>query len=373
MRANYRFSCQKIQLPFKIKKSVLALGGQSRNTLCFAQGGRAYLSPLHADLNLLEDFAQFEKDAAYFLQKHPQIIASDLHPEYQSTKYASGLSAKRYVLRAIGHHHAHIAACMVDNGLTNQKVIGVAFDGTGLGSDAALWGAEFLLCDYRHYARRGHLKEVPLLGGEQAIRQPWRVCAAYLAQSGVGFPEWIDLKKWRLLSAAHLAGVNAPLASSMGRLFDAAASLILAKTKAAYEAALPIALEKLACGYRGKAAGYRFKIVKAKEGYIIDPAGIWREICAELRGKEKKEKIAYRFHLTVAQMAAKTCSLLRRESAINKVVLAGGVFQNRLLLRLALDLLYKQGFKPFAHRQLPSGDAALSVGQAVIAGIQGVS
>ncbi|MFH0935536.1 MAG: hypothetical protein V1828_01535 [Candidatus Omnitrophota bacterium] len=361
-------SYKKIQLPFKIKKSVLALGSQSKNTVCFAKGKFAYLSRVHPDLNLLRDFADFEKAVRCFLKKRPEIIACDLHPEYQSTKYVQQLSAGNYRPTAVQHHHAHIVSCMLDNGLSNQRVIGVAFDGTGFGPDGALWGAEFLLCDYRNFLRRAHLREVPLLGGQQAILEPWRIAAAWLAQSGARFPRGIDLKKWRVLKAMSAAGINSPFASSMGRLFDAAASLILARDKIQFEAELAIELEKSASRYAGKAKGYKFKIIKAKDGYIIDPAQMWRQITADLKSMERKDKIAYCFHLSVAEMAKKVCCVLRKESGIKKVVLSGGVFQNSLLLNLSLDLLYKQGFWPFAHRELPCNDAAVSAGQAAIAG-----
>ncbi|MDI6606236.1 MAG: hypothetical protein QME65_03735 [Candidatus Omnitrophota bacterium] len=376
MRQGNPSSYKKIQLPFKIKKSVLALGGQNKNTVCFARGRFAYLSRLHPDLNILKDFMDFEKDVKYFYKKHPKIIATDLHPEYQSTKYAQRLPIADYRLSTIQHHHAHIASCMADNGLNNQKVIGIAFDGTGLGPDGGLWGAEFLLCDYKGFLRRGHLRAVPLLGGEQAILAPWRVAAAWLylvykdkfLDLGVDFTKRIAVKKWRVLKAMHSAGINSPSASSMGRLFDAAASLILTRYKIKFEAELAIKLERAASRYRRRAAGYKFKILKAKNEYIIDPLAMWRGIIADLKTKERKEKMAYSFHLTVAEMARDVCCLLRKESGIKKVVLSGGVFQNSLLLNLCLDLLYKQGFKVFTHKDLASSDAAVSVGQAAIAG-----
>jgi hydrogenase maturation protein HypF len=367
---------KKIQLPFEVKRPVLALGSQNKNTVCFAKGGFAYLSRAHPDLNSLRDFLDFENDVGYFLKKHPEIIAADLHPDYQSTKCAQKLCAMRYALCAIQHHHAHIASCMLDNGLSNQKVIGIAFDGTGAGPDRALWGAEFLWCDYRGFLRRGHLREVPLLGGERAIMEPWRVAAAwlYLAYKdkfldlGIGFTEKIEVKKWRVLKAMSAAGINSSPASSMGRFFDAAASLILARHRIKFEAEAAMELERTASRYKRKAAGYKFKIIKAKNEYIIDPLAMWRGIVADLKMKERKEKIAYSFHLTVAEMARDVCCLLRKEIGTKKVVLSGGVFQNSLLLNLCLDLLYKQGFKVFSHKKLSSSDAAVSAGQAVIAG-----
>ena len=174
---------KRIKLPFKIKKSILAFGGQTKNTLCLARGRYAYLSPVHPDPSRLEDFLAFEKDVKFFLKKKPKVLAVDLHPDYQSSLYAKDLlRTTNYELRTIQHHHAHIASCMIENGLPNQKVIGVSFDGTGLGAQSQIWGGEFLICDYRDFERKGHIKEIPLLGGERAIEEPWRLAAAWLYQ-----------------------------------------------------------------------------------------------------------------------------------------------------------------------------------------------
>jgi len=354
----------KIKLLFKLKKTVLAFGSQAKNTICFAQGRSAYLSPLHADLSSPKDLAAFEKDANYFLKKHPQIIACDLHPEYQSTKFAAQLSAISYQLSAVQHHHAHIAACMAENGLKNQKVIGMAFDGTGLGADQNIWGAEVLLCDYQKFERIGHLKEIPLVGGERAISEPWRVLAAWL-----DFDQRIDKKQ--MLRKIYRAGINSPLASSMGRLFDAVSSLVLGKREARFEAELAITLEKLAarCGIQG--AGYKFKIIKNKGGYIIDPTHIFAQIIRDLKVRIPPSRIAWRFHQAVAEMMVKIALILRKNHRINKIVLSGGVFQNRLLLKMSLALLCKEGFRVVTHRYLPCNDACISLGQAVIAGYRG--
>ncbi|MDD2689282.1 MAG: hypothetical protein PHT41_03920 [Candidatus Omnitrophica bacterium] len=366
---------KKIKLPFKVKEAILALGAQTKNTLSFARGGSLYMSPLHQDLINPKDFLSFKKDANLFLKKHPQIIAYDLHPEYQSTKYAHELSAKTYQFAAIQHHHAHIASCMLENGLKNQKVIGVAFDGTGLGTENKIWGAEFLICDYRKFMRCAYLREIPLLGGQKAIQEPWRIAAAWLyliykdkfLNLGINFTKGIDKKKWRVAKSLLLSGYNSPSASSMGRLFDAAASLILAKYEAGFEADLAIRLEKLAAKYRNKTSGYAFKIIRNQNEYILDPLPMFKEITLNLKSGEPLEKIAYCFHLTTAQMIKKVCSLLRRQNKINRVVLSGGVFQNNILLRLSLDLLYKDGFKVFTHQSLSSNDSSISLGQAAIA------
>jgi len=355
---------RKVKLGFKIKTPVLAFGGQTKNTLCFTQGDTAYISPVHPDLSNPKDFSSFKKDAEFFLKKNPKIIAYDLHPEYQSTKFAQNLNAKRYTLYAIQHHHAHIASCMAENGLSNQRVIGVAFDGTGLGTDNKIWGAEFLLCDYKNFQRKAHLKEIPLFGGEKAILNPRRLALAWLGEKILRKEE---RKEWQLFQKMRARGVNAPLASSMGRLFDAAASLILRKDKAGFEAELAIELEKLGAGVRSQGSGYNFKIVRGENSYIIDPLLMFREIVKDLKAKKKSQDVVYRFHLTVAEMVRKTCVILRKESGIKKVVLSGGVFQNNLLLRMSLDLLYKEGFKVFVHRHLSCNDMFISLGEAVVA------
>jgi hydrogenase maturation protein HypF len=382
---------RKIKLPFRATKNILALGSQTKNTVCFAKNNLAYLSPVHGDLSNLKDFLKFEKDVKFFLKRKPKVIAYDLHPEYQSSKYAQQLRATSYELRATQHHYAHIASCMLEHGLTNQKVIGVAFDGTGLGLDNKIWGAEFLICNYKCFKRSAHLREIPLIGQEMAISEPWRLTAAWLYQIykdkflnlKINFVKGIDKNKWYFLKRMYLSGVNSPLASSMGRLFDAVASLVLMKYKANFEAELAIELEELATGYPStslgasrlsldyardrQVTGYPFKIKKNKDEYILDPLPMFKQIVADLKNDRAKEKIAYCFHLAVAQMIRRACLVLRKENKINKVVLSGGVFQNKLLLQLSLSLLCKEGFKTITHDQLTSNDAGISLGQIAIA------
>ncbi|OGX19734.1 MAG: hypothetical protein A3K54_03495 [Omnitrophica WOR_2 bacterium RBG_13_44_8] len=362
---------QKIKLPFKIKRPVLALGPQTKNRVCFARGNFAYLGPLHPDLTHPRDFFAFERSVKYFLKKKPGIIAYDLHPEYQSTKYALNLKPNAYQFIPIQHHHAHIASCMLENGLTRQKVIGVAFDGTGLGNDHRLWGAEFLVCDYKDFKRTAHLKEIPLLGAERAILEPIRIVFAWFFNLGPDLLKKIGLKEQRVLRQMYLSGFNSPLASSMGRLFDAAGSLVLARSKVTREGELALALERIAASYKGEALSYQFKITKDKEGYILDPLLVLKGIIQDLKAGEPKGKIAYRFHLTVARMIQKMCLILGKENKINKVVLSGGVFQNNLLLRLTLDLLYKEVFRVFTHEKVSPNDSGISLGQVAVANFKG--
>lgn len=373
---------KKIHLPFRIKKPILAFGSQTKNSVCFAKDSFAYISATHQNLDDPQDFSGFERAVKHFLEKKPKIIAYDLHPEYQSTKYAAELRPSTFELRAIQHHHAHIASCMLDNGFKNQKVIGVAFDGTGLGSDSHIWGAEFFICDYERFKRRAYLKEIPLLGGEKAILEPARLLAAWLyliykdrfLDLDISVVKKIGKAKWRILKKMLVSRFNSPLASSTGRLFDAAASLILGKPEARYEAELAMELESLASswtkdeGRRTKdARHYRFTLIKDKDCYMINPLPMFKEIIRDLETKEPKERITYRFHFTIASMIRNICLILREEDKIRKIVLSGGVFQNRLLSGLSLDLLNKEGFEVFTHNKLSCNDSGISLGQAAIA------
>jgi len=366
---------KRITLPFVVREPVLALGAQTKNTLCFTQGSSAYLTGLHPDLSNPKDFADFKKDLSVLLKKDPQVIAYDLHPEYQSTKEAFKLSAYGYRIVGVQHHHAHLTACMAENGVRNQRVIGVAFDGTGLGDDNSLWGGEFLVCDYGLFKRRAHLKEIPLLGLAQAIREPWRLAAAWLYQiykdrfleQRINFIEGVDKRKWRVLKNMYAVGINSPLTSSMGRLFDAVASLVLRKYKAGFEAELALELERLSLSYRGKARPYLFRISLRQGRYIIDPAPLFKEVIKNLKSGVLKEEIAYRFHLGVAGMVEKVAALLRKESNINKVALCGGVFQNNLLTRLSQESLERAGFAVLGPRKLSPSDSGISLGQAAVA------
>lgn len=366
---------EKIKIPFSMRKPVLAMGSQAKNRVCFAGGNCAYLSPLHPDLSNPGDLSNFQKDVKSFFKKQPRIIAHDLHDEYQSTKYALSFLS-RYRLTPIQHHHAHIAACMAENGLKNRKVIGVAFDGTGMGDDGRIWGGEFLICDYKNFVRKAHLQEIPLLGGERAISEPMRLAAIwlyliykdkFLNLKNIGLIKKISKNKWLALKSMYLSGLNAPLSSGMGRLFDAAAALILAKDKAGFEAELAIELQKTAADYSLEAKSYRFNVLREKDKYILSPLPMFKEMIHDLTNGEPKGKMAYRFHLTAAEMIKKISLALRKETKINQIALSGGVFQNNLLLNLSLDLLYKEGFEVFTHKKLSCNDSGISLGQAIIA------
>jgi len=393
MRNNYKIIVENLRLPFKIKKAVLALGAQAKNTLCFAEGDTAYISRAHPDLSTPEDLSNFEKDVRFFLKRNPRIIACDLHPEYASTKYAyqlrttddelrttddPSISLGVNGLRTVQHHHAHIASCMADNGLKNQRVIGVAFDGTGLNTDNTLARAEFMICDYNTFQRSAHLRDIPLLGGEAAVREPWRMAAAWLytayprefSRLGIGFIRGLNKNKWSVLKKMYVSGFNSVPASSMGRLFDAAASIILEDHQVHSEAELAIKFERMAQTSTPEQKPYHFKMFKKDGTCIIDPVPVFKEIVIDIKNHRPKEAMAYSFHLGIAVMLEITCLVLRRKHKINRVILSGGVFQNSLLLRLGSALLYKEGFEVFTHKKISCNDSGVSLGQVVIAGLR---
>jgi len=368
-----------LRLPYRLRRRVLAVGIHTKNTLCYAYADKAYVTALQPDLGEQQDYLRFVKTAGSFLKGKIDLIACDLHPQYRSTVFASSLQEKGFRLRKVQHHHAHIASCMAEAGLLHQRVIGIAFDGTGLGSDGTLWGAEFLICGYRDFIRRAHLRYVPLAGAATAISQPWRVAAFWLEEAygaralglRIPFTSEVDKDAWRLMRRMHKIRLNTPMASSMGRLFDAAASIILKEHYAHYEGELAVRLEKVASRCRSRKAGYPLAIVKEGDTYIVDPVPLFKALVRDLGKGVSLESLAYGFHASVASLIHRVTLLLHKETGIRTVALSGGVFQNNLLLSLALDLLYKERLRVLLHRRLPVNDACVSLGQAVVAASQG--
>mgnify|MGYP001587380591 CR=1 FL=1 len=384
MRKTNKIFYRKIQLSFEIKKPILAMGSQTKNTLCFAKENFAYLSPLHQDLANPGDFKSFQEDVKYFLKKTPKIIAYDLHPEYQSTKYALNLYAIRYTmpagrqaLYAIQHHHAHIASCLFDNNI-EKKVIGICFDGTGFGLDTHLWGAEFFIADFSKFRRIAHLEYIPLIGGRKAIEEPWRVGFAWLYKIykdrlfklDIDFVKRLERKKCQIFTQMLKNNLNCPLSSSMGRLFDSVSSLLGLVEISHFEAEPAIELEKkagLITNHKSPTTNYSYKINLCNDNYIIDPKPMFKDIIKDLEKKVSVNEIALKFHYTVIGMMKDACRLIRRKTRLNTVVLSGGVFQNKILSEEGRRLLEKEGFKVFRHSRFSTTDSSISLGQALIA------
>ena len=353
--------------------SVLACGGELKNTFCVTKGSKAFLSHHIGDLENIETFLSFESGIEHFKRIfviEPQLAAFDLHPDYLSTKYAESL--ENLIKIPIQHHRAHIASCMAENGVT-EPVIGVAFDGTGYGDDGCIWGGEFFTGTYSGLERKAHFEYVPLPGGDAAIREPWRMALSYLTQSfgeaftadRLPFLQKIGTDRTEMVLSQLSKGVNAPLTSSVGRLFDAVSALLGLCGVIEYEGQAAIRLEK--CADAASNDSYAYEIYRDCAPYRISVRPMLAEIVRDLGGGAGISRISGKFHHTIACIILDLCRLLRAETGINKVALSGGVFQNRLLLGLSLDLLEGDGFTVYSHSRVPTNDGGISLGQAVLA------
>lgn len=378
IRRSRGYAPQPIKVDTFFDEPILALGGQLKNTFCLAQKNQVIISHHIGDLKNLSALTSFEEGIEHFLKlfhTYPKILACDLHPEYISTKFAQEYKKKlggRAQLIPVQHHHAHIASLMIEQGI-KDTLIGVSFDGTGLGSDGKIWGGEFLIANFSSFSRAAHLQEIPLPGGEQAIKEPWRMALSYLKASyGKDFyppvHKWlkrIEPHKVSLVNSLIEKKINSPLTSSMGRLFDAVASIIGLRDEVNYEAQAAIELEMLADSQ--EKGDYPFEIFPKGEELIIDAGPLIRAVVDDLNEGKRRGIIAARFHNSVSSIILKTCQLLREKRGLNRVALSGGVFQNMFLLERVFPLLKKAGFETYTHQYVPANDGGISLGQAVIA------
>jgi len=373
-----------VKLPFQVKQ-ILACGAELKNTFCVTRDDYAFLSQHIGDMENLETLEHFETTIELYerlFRIQPEIIAYDLHPEYLSTKYAKSQIANRKSQIAVQHHHAHIASCLADNGWTldDGPVIGVAWDGTGYGSDGCLWGGEFLVADYRGFRRAAHLEYLPMPGGEAAIRNPYRLAMGYLyaltgrlpslrlPPASLNFGEEEEL---RIIQQQIDKGINCPQTSAGGRLFDAVSALLGVRERITYEAQAAVELEMAAQSPKPKAQSpirsYQFGVEEDGDGMVIRLRSLFDALLADLRDGVAVGEIAYRFHVTVAEMMQEMCERIAQETGLRTVALSGGCFQNRLLLALVVPRLQEAGLRVLLHRQVPCNDGGISLGQAVIA------
>ena len=365
-------------LPFK-SKQILACGAELKNTFCLTKDEHAFLSQHIGDMENEETLEHFENTIELYkklFRIEPEIMAYDMHPEYLSTKYALDFGSEQGLsLIPVQHHHAHIVSCLVENKV-EEPVIGVAFDGTGYGTDGTIWGGEFLLADWRSFQRVGHLEYVPLPGGETAIRKPYRMALSYLyTLLGEDFLlEGLPLSKVEptelaLIKQQLKRGVNSPLTSSAGRLFDAVSALVGVREEIDYEAQAAIELEMLAPNEVDEPAlkAYPFSIIEHQEVRVVKLGELFNTVVQDVKNQVPIPIISLKFHNTVAQIITKMCKLIARETGITQVALSGGVFQNRLLLKLATAALDREGFSVLTHHLVPCNDGGISLGQAVIA------
>ena len=365
-----------IRLAGASAQPILALGGHLKNTVCLAHGDRAVLSSHIGDLDSVPS-RRAVLDAIALLTRAagapPTVLAHDLHPDYASTRIADDLAAELSVSAciAVQHHHAHIASCMAEHGVRGP-VVGVAFDGAGLGADGAIWGGEFLLVNGARFTRCGHLAYVPLPGGDAAARRPWRSAAAHLAaacsagpQLHVARPAGVGDDEWALVQQLLERGATMlPRTSSMGRLFDAAASLLGVCHVARFEGEAPMALESIA----DRRTTRRYPVdFSGAPCWTVDPAALIRGIMHDVERGLDVAEIAGAFHNSLRDVIVRGCERVRAESGVCTVALSGGVFMNATLLEGAVSALEAARFTVLAPHLIPCNDGGLSLGQAQVA------
>jgi hydrogenase maturation protein HypF len=375
LRRSRGFAPQPLGLPWPFPRHVLACGAELKHTFCLAKGGHAFVSHHIGDLENYETFRSFTEGVGHFRRLfavRPEVVAHDLHPEYLSTKYALELDGVE--LEGVQHHHAHVAACLADNGEPGP-VIGVAYDGLGYGADGTIWGGELLVADLVGFRRAGHLEVVPMPGGAAAIREPWRMAAAWLqAAFGGRVPEGLAVvgrnrDRWEQVAALARSGTASVATSSAGRLFDAVSAILGVRDAVNYEGQAAVELEQLADPAEG--AAYPARVGgAATDGAPLLVAGsdLVGAVVEDLASGVPAPLIAARFHNGLADATVAACRAVRDATGLGAVALSGGVFQNLLLLERTVARLELHGFRVLVHSRVPPNDAGISLGQAAVAG-----
>lgn len=371
-----------VKLPYAVPP-ILAVGGELKATFCLAQGRDAYMSQHIGDMENLETWQALETAVNHFqriFRIQPTIVAADMHPNYLSTRWAQAQAQARAVV-LVQHHHAHIASLMAEHGLDGQQpVIGFSFDGTGYGTDGAIWGGEVLLADYKGFQRLAHLKYVPLAGGDVSVKRPYRLALTHLWAAGVAWDESLPpvaacpVAERNVLRHQLETGLNSVPSSSMGRLFDAVAALIGERQVVTYEGQAAMELEACATASQahvGVTTGYDF----TWEGEQLDATAVLRGIVADWQdgmagAAPPRAVIAAKFHLSVANLITNVSLRIRQQLGFNQVALSGGVFQNMRLLETAVAQLQAHQFHVLTHRLVPANDGGLALGQVMIAATQ---
>ncbi|MDF2387621.1 carbamoyltransferase HypF [Nostoc ellipsosporum NOK] len=367
---------------------ILAMGSELKNTFCLLRENKAILSQHLGDLENSAAFNAYQDTLNLYLnlfEHQPVAIAIDKHPEYLASKLGKELaSANKIQLYSIQHHHAHIAACMAENAipLDSPPVLGIALDGLGYGEDSTIWGGEFLLADYRQFQRLATFKPVAMIGGEQAISQPWRNTYAQLLAANLWhncqqhyaeleIVKILQQKPLKLINQLIEKRINSPSASSVGRLFDAVAAAIgICPEECSYEGQAAIEMESLIdinnLNNCEEIPEYNFKFSLLDNIYYIDPAPMWQALLNDLQQQIPKKIIAAKFHISLANAIVQMVNILLQENLVHQVVLTGGVFQNSILLEQVTNRLQSLKIHVLTHSLLPANDGSLSLGQAII-------
>ncbi len=366
---------QPVTIP-PLRRHILACGAEQKASFCLGKGGHAFLSQHIGDLKNLETLEHYEAQIWHFerlFDIRPEALVCDLHPDYLSTAYARKRAEEDAVpLLQVQHHHAHMAACMADNGL-HEPCIGLIWDGTGLGSDGTIWGAECLVGDYRQFRRAGSIRPIPLIGGDRAAEEPFRTALAMLREAGCDEGQALfgrGDKELAFLRKQLEAGLNCPLSSGMGRLFDGVSAMLGIRTVSGYEGQAAILLEAAAAE-----TGRCFPLVFTREEGEDFPRFDWRpmteEICRLQKQGIKTPELAGAFLNTMTGLAVQMALQAAESSGIRKVLLSGGSFQNQFLMKELPEKLRRAGLEPYHHVRVSCNDEGLSLGQLMIADEQG--
>lgn len=363
-----------ILLPFR-QKSVVAVGAELKSAICLTRDNTAFMSHHIGDLQNSATLRALEESAIHLrrlLEIEPVTVAHDLHPDYLSTAFAEQFAELPKV--PVQHHHAHMASCMAENRVEGSA-IGVILDGTGFGPDGTAWGGEFLFGDYRSFQRMGHFRQVALPGGDAAVREPLRMALSYCHQAfgdkAAELPlaplKTLKSSDRRLLVRMIEQNINTPLTSSCGRLFDGVAALLGLRFRVSYEGQAAMELEALAeTGER--TWNYPYAIVRREGMLVLDFSLMIQALVQDVQEGVPSASIARRFHDTLVSAAVDMCGKIKMDTGVSRVVLSGGVFQNRLFAENLYERLEAEGFTVFAHRLVPPNDGGIALGQAVVAG-----
>ena len=347
--------------------TVLATGGELKNTICLLKNGKAFMSQHIGDLENIESY-NFFKLTIEHLQRifdaKPELIVHDMHPQYFSTQWASEQSDIKTI--SVQHHHAHLAACMAENQLIDP-VIGIIMDGTGYGTDGTIWGGEILIGDYNNFDRFAHFESMPLPGGDAAIKSPWRTAISYLYKTfDSSIPNLPFINNHDIDPIIEMVdkNINSPMTSSCGRLFDAIAAMAGGRQTIRYEAQAAIELMQVFETTNVRPFSY---IIEQRDNHreiLLKP--IIRSVVKSIQNNESFSKISSRFHTTLIKIFVEIAQDARKETGINDIVLSGGVFQNMVLFEHTILALEKANFRVYTHSQVPTNDGGISLGQAMI-------
>jgi len=369
IRRSRGFVPRPVDLRFNVE-GIIALGAEQKNSFCIGRGNQAVMSQYIGDLKneatydfLVESIERFIR----LFRFRPHCIACDLHPDYLSTRHAEALMKDLKVpLVRIQHHHAHIASCMAEHGI-DEEVIGVSLDGTGFGTDGKIWGGEFLIAGLKSFTRVAHFDYVALPGGDKAVEETWRTAYSYIYKyfgdefdyESMPLFRIVEKRKLSMVRQALVKNINSPLSSGAGRLFDAVSAILGLCIEARFDSEAPMRLESVICDDTDD-----FYPFRAGESIVF--ADTLREIIKDMK-KNPASVISAKFHNTIAHVILEVSKKIRKETTLNKVLLSGGVFQNKYLLEKTSYLLNRNRFRIFTNHLVPANDGGISLGQLVIA------